>query len=44
MTVKSTAQINGEIYFGKLQVEPGAVFNGTCSMGGAVKENEKAKS
>lgn len=44
MSLKSSAQVNGEIYVGKLQVEPGAVFNGTCSMGGAVKENEKAKS
>lgn len=43
LTMKSSSQINGEIFAGKLSVEPGAVFNGTCSMGGNVKENEKQK-
>ncbi|MBL0183561.1 MAG: polymer-forming cytoskeletal protein [Chitinophagaceae bacterium] len=27
--------LNGDIYAGKLQIEPTAVFNGKCNMGGA---------
>ncbi len=38
LVLKSTAVINGDIATGKLVVEPGAVFNGTCKMGGAVKD------
>ncbi len=38
LVLKSTAVINGDIITGKLVVEPGAVFNGTCRMGAAVKE------
>lgn len=38
LVLKSTAIINGDIVTGKLVVEPGAVFNGTCRMGAAVKE------
>lgn len=35
LVLKSTAVINGDIITGKLVVEAGAVFNGTCKMGGA---------
>ncbi|MFM7195167.1 MAG: polymer-forming cytoskeletal protein [Bacteroidota bacterium] len=35
LTLKSTAVINGDIQTGKLVVEPGASFNGNCSMGSA---------
>lgn len=38
LTVKGTANISGDVVMGKLSVEPGATFNATCSMKGAVKE------
>ena len=38
LVLKSTAVINGDIVTGKMVVEPGAVFNGTCKMGGSAKE------
>lgn len=38
LVLKATAVINGDISTGKLVVEPGAVFNGTCKMGAAVKD------
>ncbi|MFZ6009664.1 MAG: bactofilin family protein [Bacteroidota bacterium] len=38
LVLKSTAVINGDIVTGKLIVETGAVFNGSCKMGAAVKE------
>jgi cytoskeletal protein CcmA (bactofilin family) len=34
-------QVNGDIYAGKLQVEPTAVFNGNCHMGANVVELKK---
>jgi len=37
LSLKSTAHIEGEVVTGKLTVEPGATFNATCSMKGAVK-------
>jgi len=45
LTLKSTSTISGDVIIGKLSVEPGASFNATCSMKGAVKEltNEKQK-
>jgi cytoskeletal protein CcmA (bactofilin family) len=38
LVLKSTAVISGDMITGKLVVEPGAVFNGTCKMGAAIKE------
>ena len=38
LVLKSTAIINGDIITGKMVVEPGAVFNGSCKMGTAVKD------
>jgi cytoskeletal protein CcmA (bactofilin family) len=38
LVLKATAVIHGDMVTGKLVVEPGAVFNGTCKMGAAVKE------
>ncbi|GAA4268712.1 bactofilin family protein [Hyunsoonleella aestuarii] len=38
LTLKSAAHIEGEVVVGKLAVEPGATFNVTCMMKGAVKE------
>ncbi|PIF06632.1 MAG: cell shape determination protein CcmA [Draconibacterium sp.] len=33
LNMKSTSQIEGDIFAGKLSVEPGSLFSGTCSMG-----------
>lgn len=38
LALKSTAKLSGEITTGKLAIEPGADFSGSCSMGGVVKE------
>lgn len=38
LTLKSSAHIEGEVVLGKLEVEPGATFNVTCTMKGTVKE------
>ncbi|MCL7762181.1 polymer-forming cytoskeletal protein [Polaribacter sp. Z014] len=38
LTIKATATISGEVVIGKLSVEPGASFNATCTMKGAIKE------
>lgn len=38
LVLKSTAVINGDIITGKMVVEPGAVFNGSCKMGAIIKE------
>jgi cytoskeletal protein CcmA (bactofilin family) len=41
LTLKSSAHIEGEVVVGKLAVEPGATFNASCSMKGAIKELNK---
>lgn len=33
LVLKATAVVHGDIITGKLVVEPGAIFNGTCKMG-----------
>ncbi len=38
LVLKATAVIHGDIITGKLVVEPGALFNGTCRMGAAIKD------
>lgn len=38
LVLKATAVINGDIFTGKMVVEPGAVFNGTCKMGAVIKD------
>lgn len=42
LTLKSTAKLQGDIVTSKLSIEPGAVFAGTCSMGGIVKDMPKS--
>ncbi|MBZ9777806.1 polymer-forming cytoskeletal protein [Psychroflexus sp. CAK8W] len=37
LTLRATAKIEGEVFADKLSIEPGAVFNATCSMKGAMK-------
>ena len=34
LTMKASAKIEGDIVAGKLSVEPGATFTGSCTMGG----------
>lgn len=43
LSLKSTADISGEVTLGKLSVEPGAAFNATCAMKGAVKVMQKGE-
>jgi cytoskeletal protein CcmA (bactofilin family) len=44
LTMKSMAKVYGDIMAGKLSVEPGSVFTGTCTMGSqANNANEKIK-
>ncbi len=43
LSLKSNAQIDGEVVIGKLAVEPGANFNATCTMKGNVKSINKNK-
>ena len=38
LTIKATADISGDVVIGKLSVDPGASFNATCAMKGAIKE------
>lgn len=42
LALKATAKLAGEIAVGKLAIEPGADFSGTCSMGGVVKDIKHA--
>ncbi|MDO7172179.1 polymer-forming cytoskeletal protein [Mariniflexile sp. AS56] len=41
LTLKASAEIDGEVVAGKLAVEPGANFNVSCIMKGSVKEMNK---
>ncbi|MDR0349541.1 MAG: polymer-forming cytoskeletal protein [Tannerella sp.] len=34
LVFKSTAKVKGDIFIQTLEIEPGAIFNGTCSMSG----------
>lgn len=40
--LKATARMNGDIQTGKLVVEVGAVFTGSCNMGGIIKDIKHA--
>lgn len=40
LSLKSTAQITGDIIVGKLSVEPGSLFSGSCVMNGSKPEDE----
>lgn len=41
LTAKSTAYITGDVTVGQISTEPGASFNATCNMKGAIKELSK---
>ena len=43
INMKSTSQIVGDIVAGKLSIEPGAVFSGSCVMNGGKPANEPEK-
>ena len=43
LNMKSTSNISGDIVAGKLSVEPGSIFTGTCTMGSSKAVNEPAK-
>jgi len=43
INMKSTSQITGDIVAGKLSVEPGSLFSGTCVMNGTKPLNEPEK-
>ncbi len=38
LILKPTAVIDGDIVAGKIMIETGAIFNGTCKMGATIKE------
>lgn len=40
LVLKASSKIYGDIISSKLSIEPGAVFTGTCNMGGNVKNQE----
>ena len=41
LSLRSSAQVEGEVHIGKLSVEPGATFNANWLMKGSVKELQK---
>ncbi|SHF57172.1 Polymer-forming protein [Mariniphaga anaerophila] len=41
LTMKSSARIYGDVVAGKLSVEPGSLFTGTCTMGDSKGKDEK---
>jgi cytoskeletal protein CcmA (bactofilin family) len=43
LSLKATAKINGDIITGKLAIEPGAIFSGSCNMGAKVKNMPQTK-
>jgi cytoskeletal protein CcmA (bactofilin family) len=42
LMLRASAKINGDIFTGKISIEPDAQFTGTCSMGGIVKNIQHA--
>ena len=40
LTMKASARIYGDIISGKLSVEPGSLFSGTCAMGDSKEKDE----
>lgn len=43
LTLRDSAVVEGEVIAGKLAIEPGAAFNATCEMKGAVKSINDAQ-
>jgi cytoskeletal protein CcmA (bactofilin family) len=42
LSLRASARITGDIFTGKISIEPDAQFTGTCSMGGVVKNIQEA--
>lgn len=42
LVLKATAVITGDIATGKLVIEPGATFNGSCKMGAGIRDFKSA--
>ena len=42
LSMKASAKLSCDIVTGKIAVEPGAAFTGTCSMGGVIKDMKAA--
>ncbi len=40
LSLKSSSKVYGEISTGKLSIEPGSVYSGSCSMGEQVKHED----
>jgi len=38
LSLKASSKLNGDIITNKIAIEPGAIFSGSCSMGGIVKD------
>lgn len=38
LALKSSSKLSGDIVANKLAIEPGAVFTGSCAMGGIIKD------
>ena len=38
LTLKASAKLTGDIITNKIAIEPGAMFSGSCSMGGIIKD------
>ncbi len=38
LSLKASAKLTGDIITNKIAVEPGALFSGSCSMGGVIKD------
>ncbi|MCC6690527.1 MAG: polymer-forming cytoskeletal protein [Bacteroidia bacterium] len=38
LSLKASSKLNGDIVSGKLHIEPGANFSGSCSMGAVIKD------
>ncbi len=43
LTLRATAQVDGDVVAGKLAIEPGAAFNATCVMKGSVLKQTTTK-
>ncbi|MBG65107.1 MAG: cell shape determination protein CcmA [Flavobacteriales bacterium] len=43
LSLKSSANLNGDIVTNKLSIEPGATFTGSCSMGAVIKDIKDAE-
>lgn len=40
LSLKASSKVSGDVSTGKLSIEPGSVFSGTCQMGAEFKSNE----